>query len=97
MMAVDNSLNQALLLDVREVLSSSSLFSEIPIEQVGEDDGLQSTLGIDSLGFVELRFQCEKKFGIKISDDDFNPENFSSIRSLSRLVEKLLGNKKVAD
>ncbi|RBQ15293.1 acyl carrier protein [Spongiactinospora rosea] len=63
------------------------LFVEVP--DIGLDDGLRSVAGLDSLGYVELRVQCEDRFGISITEKDFTPENFATIRSISRLVGEL--------
>lgn len=72
----------------------SDLFVEIPEDQVDLDDGLQSVLGLDSLGFIELRLLCEKRFGVQIADADFSPDNFRSIRRLTTLIEGLLAEKR---
>ncbi|MER5648747.1 acyl carrier protein [Streptosporangium sp. NPDC002524] len=71
---------------VRSILVTD-LFVEVP--EIGLDDGLRGIVGLDSLGFVELRVQCEDRFGIRISEDEFSPENFASIRSISELVRRL--------
>ncbi|GAA2793131.1 acyl carrier protein [Saccharopolyspora taberi] len=73
---------------IKEVLVSD-LFVEVPAEEMREDENLRDIFGLDSLGFVELRVQCENIFGITIDDDDFSPDNFSSISSLAGLIERL--------
>jgi acyl carrier protein len=65
------------------------LFVDVPQSEIGLEDGLRDVLGLDSLGFTELRTQCEYLFGVTISDKDFVPENFSSVRTLTRLVSRL--------
>jgi acyl carrier protein len=65
------------------------LFVEVPPSQIGPDDSLRNVLGVDSLGFTELRAQCEHAFDVTISDEDFVPEHFSSIRTLTNLVAGL--------
>ena len=65
------------------------LFVEIPEEQIGLDDGLQSVVGLDSVGFAELRVLCESRFNVRIDDDDYSPQNFSSIRRLANLIDRL--------
>lgn len=67
----------------------SEIFVEIPEENMGLDDSLRNEFGIDSLGFVELRVNCEEEFEVKISDDDFTPENFQSINSVANLIRRL--------
>jgi acyl carrier protein len=67
----------------------SDLFVEIPEDQIGLDDGLQSMVGLDSVGFIELRVLCENRFHIQIADTDFTPDNFRSVRCVAHLVEQL--------
>ncbi|MFF5405567.1 acyl carrier protein [Streptomyces misionensis] len=67
----------------------SDIYVEVPVEQIGEQDSLRDVLGVDSLGFVELRVQLEEAFDIAISDDDFTPEHFATVASLISLVESL--------
>ncbi|MGV9295788.1 hypothetical protein [Amycolatopsis sp. NPDC003676] len=45
--------------------------------------------GLGSLGFAELRVQGEDLFNVRISDDEFTPENFSALRSVADLVRRL--------
>lgn len=75
----------------------TDLFVEVPEDRMNLDDGLRSALGLDSLGFVELRVQCENTFGVTISDADFTPENFTSIRTVAALVSGLQNRAPVAD
>ena len=65
------------------------LYVEIAEDQIGFDDGLRTIVGLDSVGFVELRVLCEQRFNVEINDDDYTPENFTSIRRLAALVDRL--------
>ncbi len=71
----------------------NDLFVELPEEKIGLDDGLQTVVGLDSIGFSELRILCERKFDVEISDEDYAPENFSSVRRIARLVGRLHGRR----
>jgi acyl carrier protein len=66
----------------------NDLFVEIAESQIGLDDGLRTVVGLDSVGFVELRVLCEQRFNIEIDDDDYTPENFTSIRLLADLIDR---------
>lgn len=70
---------------LRDILIEN-LFVEFEKDRILPTHSLRQDLGIDSLGFVELREQVEKQFSIVISDDDFTPENFSTISSLASLI-----------
>jgi acyl carrier protein len=73
---------------IRKILHSE-LFIDVPPEQIGADESLRATYGLDSLGFVELRVQCEDMFGVRISDQEFSMENFQSVRTVADLVRRL--------
>ena len=72
---------------VRDILIED-LFVEFEKDKILPTYSFRQDLGIDSLGFVELREQVEKRFSIVISDDDFTPENFSTISSLTSLIDR---------
>ncbi|GAA1324722.1 acyl carrier protein [Pseudonocardia xinjiangensis] len=85
--------------DIERAIGSllvADLFVEVPEDRMSPEDRLRGDLGLDSLGFVELRVQCENTFGVTISDADFTPENFTSIRSVADLVRTLQGSSTVA-
>ncbi|AYN41982.1 acyl carrier protein [Streptomyces dangxiongensis] len=73
---------------LKEILVDD-LFLDVPAERIGDDDGLQDVLGLDSLGFVELRAQCEQRFGVTITDAEFTPVHFRSVRTVAGLVRTL--------
>ena len=56
---------------------------DISPDRIGLTDGFLSVVGIDSIGFIELRYQCEEEFGIKIDERDFVPDNFMNCDVLS--------------
>lgn len=72
---------------LREILIEN-LFVEVERDRILPTYSLRRDLGIDSLGFVELREQIEKRFSIKVSDDDFTPENFATISSLTSFIDR---------
>jgi acyl carrier protein len=80
--------------DIEEGLKDilhEDLFVEIEKEKILPGHSLRQDIGIDSLGFVELKTQVEHRFGIAIPDDDFTPENFSTLASLAGLIERRRG------
>jgi acetylornithine/succinyldiaminopimelate/putrescine aminotransferase/acyl carrier protein len=68
----------------------TDLFVEVGADEMGLDDSLRNVFGLDSLGFVELRVQCENQFGVRIADRDFTPDTFGSIRAVSELIQRQL-------
>lgn len=88
-------MREDLIVALRKIIVSD-LFVEIEEEQIGLDDGLRTVIGLDSVGFVELRVVCEQKFNVEINDDDYTPENFTSIRLLASLIDRLQANRAAA-
>jgi acyl carrier protein len=56
-------------------------------EQIRSDDPLRQ-LGVDSLGFVELRNQIELKFKVAVPDTEFTPENFATISTVAKMIDR---------
>jgi acyl carrier protein len=64
-----------------------------PATEIGLEDGLQAIHGLDSIGFIELRFQCEQAFNVSINDEHFVPQSFKNLTVLSSLIEQLQTSK----
>ena len=58
---------------------------------VGVDSPLISSGIVDSFSMVSLKVFLEKKYGIKLPDDEATPEAFDTVNSICRLVQKHLG------
>jgi acyl carrier protein len=61
------------------------------IDAVVHDRDLLADEIIDSLGIMELISFLEKQYGIKVDDDDIEPENFRSVDSIVEFVERKRG------
>ncbi|MBL4672862.1 MAG: acyl carrier protein [Arenicella sp.] len=79
MNSIENRLKDILIID---------LFIELEKNKILAAHSFRNDLGIDSIGFVELKSQVEKQFSIVIHDDDFTPDNFSTISSLTELINR---------
>jgi acyl carrier protein len=88
-------MREDLIAALRKIIVND-LFVEIAEEQIGLDDGLRTVIGLDSVGFVELRVICEQKFNVEVNDEDYTPENFTSIRLLANLIDRLQAQRKAA-
>ncbi len=67
----------------------SFLARQFPLAKNVADD--QPLLGgglIDSLGILEVVSFLESEFNIAVADEELLPENFESVRNLSRFVQK---------
>ena len=57
--------------------------------KICEHDDLIERGILDSMGLMKTITFMEEQFGIHVSDDDVLPENFQTINSIHKLVERL--------
>jgi acyl carrier protein len=57
-------------------------------KRLSDADSLLRSGAIDSLGILSLAQFITEELGIVLADEDLNPEDFDSIASLARLIEK---------
>jgi acyl carrier protein len=75
--------NQEIDLKVRDILSKKL---GVGIETISGDSRLAEDLGVDSFGAVELMFEIEEAFALKIPDSDIE-----HVRSVKDIVVYLDG------
>ena len=61
-------------------------------DEVGFDSPLISSGIVDSFSMVSLKVFLEKKFQIKLPDDEATPDAFDTVDSICVLVNKHQGN-----
>lgn len=59
------------------------------VAQPGEGDDLYKMGILNSLTVAELVSILESECGVRIPDEDVNPQNFQSIRAVERYVESI--------
>ncbi|HUV39738.1 MAG TPA: phosphopantetheine-binding protein [Planctomycetota bacterium] len=68
------------------------LFLKIDPATIELDANLMEVYGIDSVQVSELVVGTEATFDISFDDDDFDPTQFDTLRSIAGLVRKKLEN-----
>jgi len=64
------------------------IFSSITIDDLDDDDNLFETGIINSLFAIQLMTFIEKSFGVEVTMDDLDIENFKSINATTSFVMK---------
>ncbi|MBW5446415.1 acyl carrier protein [Cohnella sp. CFH 77786] len=59
------------------------------LEELGPDDDL-SGFGVNSMTFIRLVLALEMEFGVSWDDDDLQFQNFTTVNSIVRYVERSL-------
>ncbi|MFJ9968662.1 acyl carrier protein [Streptomyces avermitilis] len=73
---------------IKEILVAD-VYLDVTADQISTDDSLRDEIGLDSLGFMELRVQCGRRFSVTIPDGEFNPVNFASVGTVVELIRRL--------
>jgi len=63
------------------------LLVDMAADEISPDASLGNDIGVDSLGFTELMAHIEDVYQIKVSDQEFTPENFRTINNIINLIE----------
>jgi acyl carrier protein len=59
--------------------------------ELADDAPLLESGIVDSLGILELVTFVTETFGVTVSDEDLQPENFRSIHALATFIERRCG------
>ncbi|GMX63815.1 MULTISPECIES: acyl carrier protein [Paenibacillus] len=71
---------------VKETLSA---YLSIKPEEIGDEDRLYESLGIDSAAIVSLLLELEQACGVAFDLEELTPEHLASVRSLSLTIQAL--------
>jgi len=72
---------------VAEIIASTS---DVPVEQISPDSHIMEDLGIDSLAFLDIAFEIEQKYNIKLPIEDWMQSAKESKESSQEIL--LVGN-----
>jgi acyl carrier protein len=75
-----------IIADIKKFIETNILAGDIMLEA----DTILQNIGIDSFSIVEIMLFIQQNYNILIPDDQLVPENFRTLQSLARLVNKLL-------
>ena len=65
----------------------TALFTQrLGVDVPAPDTDLLATGRLDSVGFVELLVQLEKRFGLRVELDDVEVENFRSLAAIAAYI-----------
>jgi acyl carrier protein len=78
--------NQASLKTQIHEFIQENLASVKGIESFNDSDSLMESGVIDSLGIFRLVSFLEETFGVRIADEEINPENLKSVDAIEQLV-----------
>ncbi len=73
--------------DIRTFIEENFLYMHPGVE-LGDGDDLLALGIVDSLGFVELVEEVQRRYGVAVEDIEITEENFGSIDAIAAYVER---------
>lgn len=82
---------------VAEIISTTS---DVPLDDIRPESHIMTDLGVDSLAFLDIAFEIDKRFGIKLPIEDWLQDvnegraesaAYFQIGNLCRRIEALVG------
>lgn len=67
------------------------LFLQVAPGDIGDEDPLMETLGVDSIQIFEIVVGLEENYGLSFADEEFNVEVFRSVKSIADFVRAKQG------
>lgn len=84
-MAVQENIEQTI-----KALMVERLFLKVSPEEIGDEEPLMDTYGLDSVNIFELVAGLEEVYGITFEDTDFQIDLFRNVRSIGDYVRRKL-------
>jgi acyl carrier protein len=86
-MAAEPTLEQQI-----KTLLVERLFLKVEPEAIEDADALMETLGVDSVGLLEVVVGLEEVFGVTFEEDEeFNVDRFRTVRDIAAYVREKVG------
>ena len=81
---------QAETMDVTDDIAAflTERFPVLAARGVTPETPLIASGAIDSLGIIDLVAFLSERFGIELSDEDFDPDNFETVGTIAAFVER---------
>ncbi|GAA0564998.1 acyl carrier protein [Actinomadura livida] len=81
--------NQAAAVDIDDIRALIAEEIELPVEEVTDEADLAGDLEVDSLAAMEIAVQLEKRYRIKIDEEEIS--TFTSLSVIHRFIAAKVG------
>jgi acyl carrier protein len=83
----------AILDELREIIVKRLKFAPATLAQTTAETplpkGIEGSLGLDSLDFIELSIALEERFGVVVQEGEAVETHFATLGSLARFVKQV--------
>lgn len=71
---------------VKELIVELLFLKDTKPSDIGDDDVLEETLGVDSVALFQIIAGLEEAFEIQFGDEDFDAEKFRTVKAIADVV-----------
>jgi acyl carrier protein len=71
---------------VKELIIELLFLRDVTPDQIGDDDVLEETLGVDSVALFQIVAGLEEAFEVQFADDDFDAQKFRTVKAIADVV-----------
>ena len=73
---------------VKELIVELLFLRDVAPEDIGDEDVLEETLGVDSVQLFQIVAGLEEAFDIRFGDDDFDVSRFRTVKAVADVVRE---------
>jgi len=71
---------------VKELIVELLFLRDVAPEDIGDEDVLEETLGVDSVQLFQIVAGLEEAFDIRFGDEDFDVSRFRTVKAVADVV-----------
>ena len=73
---------------VKELIVELLFLRDVAPEDIGDEDVLEETLGVDSVQLFQIVAGLEEAFDIRFGDEDFDVSKFATVKAIADVVRE---------
>ncbi len=76
---------------VKELIVELLFLKDTAPGDIGDEDILEETLGVDSVALFQIVAGLEEAFDVRFEDEDFEPDAFGTVAAIASVVRSKQG------
>ena len=73
---------------IKELIVELLFLRDVAPEDIGDEDVLEETLGVDSVQLFQIVAGLEEAFDIRFGDEDFDVSKFRTVKAVADVVRE---------
>ncbi len=71
---------------IKELIIELLFLKDTSASDIGDEDVLEETLGVDSVALFQIVAGLEEAFDVRFGDEDFDAEKFRTVKAIAEVV-----------